>query len=68
MVDATRCTAVLHSSSTWPAQKLPCTCHVDCAWQENINQIQNRELAATVYDNLQVLLEETDVHTFKQNF
>ena len=34
------------------SQKLLCTWHVDHAWQGNLNRIQNREHAATVYHNL----------------
>ena len=72
MVDVRRHTAVPHSLGgillEVPLIKLLYTWHVDCAWQGNlhVNQIRKRELAATVYHNLQVFLEETDVHTLEQ--
>ena len=48
-----------------PPQKLLCTWHVDRAWRENLNKISDNNLKITVYHNLRVLLEETDVHMFK---
>ena len=48
-----------------PPQKLLCTWHVDRAWRENLKKISDNNLKITVYHNLRVLLEETDVHMFK---
>ena len=45
--------------------KLVRTWHVDCAWRENLRQLKDSELQATVYHNLRVLLEETDCHKFE---
>ena len=45
--------------------KLVCTWHVDRAWRENLRQLKDSELQATVYHNLRVLLEETDCHKFE---
>ena len=47
-----------------PLQKLLCTWHVDRAWRENLKMISDNNLKITVYHNLRVLLEETDVHMF----
>ena len=48
--------------STKPPKKLICTWHVDRAWRENLKKFTNSELKVTLYHNLRVLLEETDVH------
>ena len=48
-----------------PPNKLICTWHVDHAWRENLKKFTNSELKATLYHNLRVLLEETDVHMFE---
>ena len=45
--------------------KLVCTWHVDRAWRENLKQVKDREMQATVYHNLRVLLEETDQKKFE---
>ena len=45
--------------------KLVCIWHVDRAWRENLKQLKDSELEATVYHNLRVLLEETDCHKFE---
>lgn len=44
-------------------KKLLCTWHVDRAWRENL--VFTRQLQATIYHNLRVLLEETDTATFE---
>ena len=44
--------------------KLLCTWHVDRAWRGALNSIKDKEVAAKVYHNLRVLLEETDIDTF----
>ena len=46
-------------------QKLVCTWHIDRAWRENLKQLKDSELEATVYHNLRVLLEETDAEKFE---
>ena len=57
--------------STWVGtfksvpKKLLCTWHVDRAWRESIKQFNDKELEATVYHNLRVLLEEDDMDTFE---
>ena len=45
--------------------KLLCVWHVDRAWRENIRQLKDPELEATVYHNLRLLLEETDKQKFE---
>ena len=45
--------------------KVVCTWHLDRAWRENLRQLKDSELEATVYHNLRVLLEETDHHKFE---
>ena len=48
-------------------QKLLCTWHVDRAWRGAIkSKIQDKELGALVYHNLQVLMEETDTDEFEE--
>lgn len=46
-------------------KKLVCVWHVDRAWRENIRQLKDKELEATVYHNLRLLLEETDQKQFE---
>ena len=46
--------------------KLLCTWHVDRAWRGKLSIIGNKELEATVYHSLRVLLEETDISTFEK--
>jgi len=43
--------------------KLLCTWHVDRAWRGAVNNIKDKEVAATVYHNVRVLMEETDVES-----
>ncbi len=47
------------------SHKLLCTWHVDRAWRGNLNQIKSPDLAASIYRNLRVLLEEQDIETFE---
>ena len=42
-------------------RKLLCTWHVDPAWQGAVNNTKDKEVAATVYHNVRVLMEETDI-------
>ena len=44
--------------------KLLCTWHVDRAWRGAIKSIKDKDIAAKVYHNLRVLMEETDIDTF----
>ena len=44
--------------------KYLCTWHVDRAWRGARNSIKGREVAAKVYHNVRVFLEETDSDTF----
>ncbi len=46
-------------------KKLLCTWHVDRAWRGHLNSVRDRELAQSVYQNLRVLLEETNVAQFE---
>ena len=50
--------------SAWIAglgpNKLLCTWHVDCAWRKAVNSIKVQEIAAIVYHNVQVWMEEID--------
>ena len=46
-------------------RKLLCTWHVDRAWRGAVNNIKDKEVAVTVYHNVRVLMEETDVGRFK---
>ena len=46
-------------------KKLLCTWHVDRAWRGQLKLIENKEIQATVYHNLRVLLEETECSTFE---
>lgn len=45
--------------------KLLCTWHVDRAWRGAVNGIKDKEMAALVYHNLRVLMEESDINKFK---
>ena len=45
--------------------KLLCTWHVDRAWCNTIKGIKDKEIAALVYHNIRVLLEESNPETFK---
>ena len=45
--------------------KLLCTWHVDRAWRNAIKGIKDKEIAALVYHNIRVLLEESNPETFK---
>ena len=47
-------------------KKLLCTWHVDRAWRGHLNIVQDKQLAQTIYHNLRVLLEETDVRRFEK--
>lgn len=47
-------------------KKLLCTWHVDRAWRGQLNHIKSKLLAATLYSNLRVLLEEQNVDTFEK--
>ena len=48
-------------------KKLLCTWHVDCAWRGAVtNKIEDKEIAALVYHNLRVLMEETDSDVFEE--
>ena len=42
-----------------------CTWHVDRAWRGAVNKIKDKEVAATVYHNVRVLMEEIDIDKFK---
>ena len=44
--------------------KLLCTWHVDRAWRNAVKGIKDKETAALVYHNVQVLMDESDVDTF----
>ena len=46
-------------------RKLLCTWHVDRAWRGAVNRIKDKEVAATVYHNIRVLMEEIDIDKFK---
>ena len=46
-------------------RKLLCTWHVDRVWRGAVNNIKDKEVAATVYHNVRVLMEETDIKTFR---
>ena len=39
--------------------------HVDRAWRENIRQLKDSQLQATIYHNLRLLLEETNQQSFE---
>ena len=45
--------------------KLLCAWHVDRAWRTNLRQIKPHDLAASIYHNLRVLLEEHDIEKFE---
>lgn len=48
-------------------QKLLCTWHVDRAWRGAIqNKIQDKEVAALVYHNVRILMEEINVDEFEK--
>ena len=46
--------------------KLLCSWHVDRAWRVNLMKIRDRDIEATVYHNLRVLLEERDRSKFEK--
>ena len=46
-------------------KKLLCTWHVDRAWRGAVNAIQDKQIAALVYHNIRLLMEESDVENFK---
>ena len=46
-------------------KKILCTWHVDRAWRGHLKFIQSKEVQATVYHSLRVLLDETDCDTFE---
>jgi hypothetical protein len=46
-------------------KKLLCTWHVDRAWRENVKKIKSKDLEATVYQNLRILMEENDITKFE---
>ena len=45
--------------------KLVCIWHLDRAWRENLKQLSDSTVEATVNHNLRVLLEETDKNKFE---
>ena len=48
-------------------QKLLCTWHVDRAWRGALKtKVQDKEVAAAVYHNLRVLMEEPDKDEFEE--
>ena len=49
------------------SQKLLCTWHVDRAWRRAVkNKIEDKGLAALVYQNLRILMDETNVDAFEE--
>ena len=46
-------------------RKLLCTWHIDRAWRGAVNAIEDKEIAALVYHNIRVLMEEGNVDKFK---
>ena len=46
-------------------KKLLCTWHIDRAWRGAVNAIEDKEIAALVYHNIRVLMEEGNVDKFK---
>ncbi len=48
-----------------PPKRLLCTWHVDKAWRKNIDKLADDQLKITIYHNLRVLLDETDVPKFE---
>lgn len=46
-------------------QKLLCTWHVDRAWRGLLKSIKDKELAQKIYQNLRILLEESNESTFE---
>ena len=57
-------TAWVASFKNKPKQ-LVCVWHVDRAWRENIRQLKDSQLQATIYHNLRLLLEETNQQSFE---
>ena len=45
-------------------RKLLCTWHVDRSWRGAVNKIKDKEVAATVYHNVQVLMEVIDINKY----
>lgn len=48
-----------------PPHRLLCAWHVDQAWRKNLKQFTDNHLKASIYHNLRVLLEETDINKFE---
>lgn len=46
-------------------KRLFCAWHVDRAWRENLKQFSDNQVKVTIYHNLRVLLEETDINKFE---
>ena len=46
-------------------RKLLCIWHVDRAWRGAVKKIKHKEVAATIYHNMRVLMEEIDINIFK---
>ncbi len=47
-------------------KKFLCTWHVDRAWRGHLNTVRDIQLSQTLYHNLRVLLEETNITRFEQ--
>ena len=47
-----------------PPKRLLCAWHVDKAWRENLKQFKDDHTKVTIYHNLRLLLEETDINKF----
>jgi hypothetical protein len=45
--------------------KLLCSWHVDRAWRTSLSKITNKNLQQTVYQNLRVLMDETNIQRFE---
>ena len=47
-------------------KKLLCSWHVDRAWRDNVkSKIRDKDLETTVYQNLKILMEESDINNFE---
>ena len=53
------------SSFSYKPRKIVCTWHVDRAWREHLKELKDLELQASVYQNLRVLIEETNKDKFE---
>ena len=47
-------------------KKLLCTWHIDRAWRKALSGTNNKEIAALVYHNIRLLMEERDVDNFSE--